>query len=259
VDEAQDLTPHQLGLLVDLCHSPEGVCLTADANQSLYSRGFSWHHVNQGLRFRGRTIVLKTNYRSTREIAAAAAGFLAVGGGEDAEALGSSCPLTGPVPLLQAYRDDMERASLAAGFVRSCCLRQRLDLQAAAVLVPTRQAGEALAASLCRLGVPARYMAGNELDLDADVVKVLTLHSAKGLEFPVVVVTGLEKGGLPRILRDAAPEEQREEDECSRRLVFVGMTRAMHHLLLLYPANRPSPFVADLMSGGRVRQIASSC
>ena len=43
---------------------------------------------------------------------------------------------------------------------------------------------------------PARYMPGSELDLEAPVVKVMTQHSAKGLEFPTVVVAGLEDGVL---------------------------------------------------------------
>jgi superfamily I DNA/RNA helicase len=252
VDEAQDLTPHQLGLLVDLCRSSEGVCLAADANQSLYSRGFTWQDVNQGLRFRGRTVILKGNYRTTWEITLAAASFLAAGGGVDEEALGARCPVAGPVPVLQPYRDDRELAALTAGFLRSCCLRNRLKLQSAAVLVPTQRWGRVVAETLCTLGVAARFMAGAELDLEADVVKVLTLHSAKGLEFPTVVVAGLEKGVLPRVLRNAGPEEQQEEDQCGRRLVFVGMTRAMQNLLLLYPTDRPSPFVADLIGDGHV-------
>src|SRR5581483_430910 len=105
VDEAQDLTPLSLGLLVELSGSPEGVCLTADANQTLYSRGFTWQHVHQGLKFTGRSVILKRNYRTTREITAAAASFLSAGGGEDTESLGQNCTLTGPKPVLQPYRD----------------------------------------------------------------------------------------------------------------------------------------------------------
>jgi superfamily I DNA/RNA helicase len=89
-------------------------------------------------------------------------------------------------------------------------------------------------------------MASAELDLDADVVKVLTFHSAKGLEFPTVVVTGLAAGVLPRVLRGAEAEEREEEERCSRRLVFVGMTRAMRNLLVVYPRASPSPFIAGL-------------
>jgi DNA helicase II / ATP-dependent DNA helicase PcrA len=91
-------------------------------------------------------------------------------------------------------------------------------------------------------------------DPRADRISLLTLHAAKGLEFPVVFVIGCEDGLLP--LR--WPGSPAEEDEVAeeRRLLFVGMTRAQRHLYLSHAAERfrqgstrpaaPSPFLADL-------------
>jgi DNA helicase II / ATP-dependent DNA helicase PcrA len=67
-------------------------------------------------------------------------------------------------------------------------------------------------------------------DEAADAVNVMTLHSAKGLEFPVVYVLAVEQGILPHD-RSLAKEEDIEEE---RRLCFVGMTRAMRELNLCY-------------------------
>ena len=52
---------------------PSGLFLTADANHSLYNRGFRWSHVHEQLQVTGRTRILRRNYRSTRQIAHAAA------------------------------------------------------------------------------------------------------------------------------------------------------------------------------------------
>ncbi|OGL34787.1 hypothetical protein A3F05_01110 [Candidatus Saccharibacteria bacterium RIFCSPHIGHO2_12_FULL_47_17] len=85
-----------------------------------------------------------------------------------------------------------------------------------------------------------------------DAVTLMTLHSAKGLEFPVVFITGMEENVLPhsRSLYDEA--EMAEE----RRLMYVGMTRAKAELYLTYAigrtlfgsrgANLPSRFLADI-------------
>ena len=65
-------------------------------------------------------------------------------------------------------------------------------------------------------------------DADADTCVMMTLHSAKGLEFPVVFITGMEDGLFPSNASISDPEEINEE----RRLAYVGITRAKEKLYL---------------------------
>ena len=70
----------------------------------------------------------------------------------------------------------------------------------------------------------------DEKDENADVVKLMTIHSAKGLEFPVVFVGGLEETLFPNAMSINTREELEEE----RRLFYVAVTRAKKHLYLTY-------------------------
>jgi DNA helicase-2/ATP-dependent DNA helicase PcrA len=104
----------------------------------------------------------------------------------------------------------------------------------------------------------AELALGDEVDTwdpRADRVSLLTLHAAKGLEFPVVFLVGCEDGLLP--LR-FGPQPSATETAEERRLFFVGMTRARSHLFLSHARRRawrgsvreaePSPFLADLQA-----------
>jgi DNA helicase II / ATP-dependent DNA helicase PcrA len=95
-------------------------------------------------------------------------------------------------------------------------------------------------------------------DPRADRISLLTLHAAKGLEFPVVLITGCEDSLLPlRWSRRAGPGDADPDEE--RRLLFVGMTRATTRLVLTSARTRtrtgralaraPSPFLADIDAG----------
>lgn len=85
-----------------------------------------------------------------------------------------------------------------------------------------------------------------------DFVQLMTLHSAKGLEFPVVFLAGVEEGLFPHQLSASEPQKLSEE----RRLCYVGITRAMKKLYLTYAETRrhhgqemyqrPSRFINEL-------------
>jgi len=99
----------------------------------------------------------------------------------------------------------------------------------------------------------AALMSSSDEEAGKDAVTLMTLHAAKGLEFPVVFLVGLEEGLLPHV---RSMDESAEDVEEERRLAYVGMTRAMQELFLTYANSRfmfggrnynfPSRFLQDL-------------
>jgi DNA helicase-2/ATP-dependent DNA helicase PcrA len=106
---------------------------------------------------------------------------------------------------------------------------------------------------------PSQFLSELALGVDVDLwdpradrVALLTLHAAKGLEFPVVFIVGCEDGLIP--LHWGSPDDSDLAEE--RRLLFVGMTRAEARLLLTHARKRrrhgklqssqPSPFLEDI-------------
>src|SRR5205814_7446538 len=83
-------------------------------------------------------------------------------------------------------------------------------------------------------------------------VTLITLHAAKGLEYPVVFIVGMDEGSLPHARSVDKPDQLEEE----RRLAYVGFTRAMYRLYLVRPRHRsfygesqytePSRFLEDI-------------
>lgn len=92
----------------------------------------------------------------------------------------------------------------------------------------------------------------DQADLQSDAVVLMTLHAAKGLEFPVVFMIGMEETILPHTQALYDPADMEEE----RRLCYVGMTRAREELYMLYASSRllyggvqhnpPSRFLSEI-------------
>jgi DNA helicase-2/ATP-dependent DNA helicase PcrA len=112
----------------------------------------------------------------------------------------------------------------------------------------------------------------DQKDPDADTVKLMTIHAAKGLEFPVVFVGGLEEGLFPNAMSINTREELEEE----RRLFYVAITRAKGRLYLTYANTRykfgqlqqadesrflaeiPTEYIDKTFAGGGVKNQGSS-
>ncbi|MFG3688985.1 UvrD-helicase domain-containing protein [Micromonospora sp. NPDC047740] len=137
-----------------------------------------------------------------------------------------------------------------AGSVRPEDVRTAVDL-----LTPlARRCGDDLGVFLSQLATGAEVDA---LDPRAEAVTLLTLHAAKGLEFPVVFLVGAEDGLLPLRWPGSEPGDDAIAEE--RRLFFVGLTRAQDRLYVSHAARRirhgserecrPSPFL-DVIDPG---------
>ncbi|MBQ1014629.1 UvrD-helicase domain-containing protein, partial [Micromonospora sp. M51] len=138
----------------------------------------------------------------------------------------------------------------AGSTVRPEDVRSAVDL-----LTPlARRCGDDLETFLSQLATGAEVDA---LDPRAEAVTLLTLHAAKGLEFPVVFLVGVEDGLLPLRWPGSTPDDDAVAEE--RRLFFVGLTRAQDRLYVSHAARRirhgaerdcaPSPFLSSIDPG----------
>ena len=247
VDEAQDLKPVDLRAIQKLI-APEGTLLVlGDAAQTLYSRGFSW--VQAGISARGRTSILRINHRNTCQIAEAAAQLILHN-----TLMRSSNEFVdpqwtrreGPRPRLLTSRITYEQIDLVYRQILELLDTQTCRPSDIAVLCHTNRVCEQYKNIL--IGKGLRAVTGPDFDILEEEIKVITIHSAKGLEFPVVFLMGLTEGNLPRAARQAGQDEEEAqlEIERERMLCYVGMTRAAEMLYLVTVRGQESRFLHEL-------------
>jgi superfamily I DNA/RNA helicase len=163
------------------------------------------------------------------------------------------------------FKEQLENIeSRIGGMVVAEQLRYLSRLPALSVLVSTEPRSREAFNNLLALSEDygnniAEFLASAALDTDTDAylpqaekVSLMTMHAAKGLEFPVVFIAGCEKDLIPLNRQGAEPADPDEE----RRLFYVAMTRAMERLYLTRAKKRSvygelltrslSPFVADI-------------
>ena len=258
VDEVQDISEIGLKLLNSLTTGrPDGLLLVGDATQRIFTRGYSLRGL--GIDIAGRAVVLRKNYRNTRQILEAAFPLVASEWQQDLATSGSAAAdispefsvREGPRPIVVRCADAAAEGRFIATEI-SALLRfghyRPMDI---CVLGRDKKTRELAVGALKTAGVPAysfNVSLSGEVSVESDAVRVSSLHGAKGHEFAAVIVAGAAEGTIPQ-----ASAKEPEELSSEAAVLYVGMTRARDLLYISYAArdhlNRPrsvSPFIARM-------------
>jgi len=235
IDEGHDFEPDWYKLIVQMIDpNTNSLLVLYDDAQNIYGQAsrkkISWKSL--GVQAQGRTTILKLNYRNTLEILSVARGFaneLLLERSEDDDSVPLIAPQSagrrGALPeLIRVERQEDQLPAIIDRLRHEHSHGRRLSDMA--VIFRNTWEGEKLHEALERAGIPSRLAEGNgksSLFVVDDTVKLVTMHSSKGLEFPLVIIPGL--GSLPKPGKDEADEA---------RLLYVAMTRATERLVMIH-------------------------
>jgi len=231
IDEAHDLADEWLAAAAQMVDpATKSLLVLYDDAQSIYQKSRrKLSFARLGIEAQGRTEILRINYRNTTEVLAlameCAQGILNDGRATSEEdmplVIPQSAGRSGPMPTFHRFAGGLQEGAHVAGAIAELVAGGRSPADMA-VLSRTRRSLDGVRAALKRAGVPC---VPGKVDRRAPPgppgVKLTTLHSSKGLEFPVVFVVGLDE-------LDSRKDRRVEE----LRLLYVAMTRATHRLSL---------------------------
>ena len=250
VDEFQDVNPLQFALLQAWLGPTSSLTVVGDPCQAIYSwNGADSRFLNDFEKYfhDSQTITLKDNFRSSPEILALSSSILPT-----MESLNPKMQ-SGRLPTIRAELNEYEEARSVASLVKELAIGN-ITLGDQAVLVRTHAQIPPIAEVFKDQDIKFR-VASDDSESGAgagsgDEVEILTLHAAKGLEWKIVHLCGVEEGFHP--IAHANTELALGEE---RRLFFVGLTRAEEELHISWARNRslgskrsrkPSTYIKEL-------------
>lgn len=248
IDEGHDFKPEWLKLVVQMV-DPEtnSLLLLYDDAQKIYEEGggqqrkFSFASV--GIQAQGRTTILRLNYRNSLEVLATAKAFaqeLVAEQASDDDHVPLIAPESagrrGPMPDLVACKNIWDEARTIASRIEGA-IGDGAKPDDFAVLCPSRGIAKTISDELAKRRIEFVLAADNtkrHIFHGKPAVKVMTIHSSKGLEFDTVFIPGVcEVAGY----RASSPEALLG----GAKLLYVGMTRALGRLVMLYHSPGPIP------------------
>ena len=266
VDEFQDVNPLQFALLRAWLSEDSSICVVGDPDQAIYSwNGADAKYLENFNTYfpDSQTVELTDNFRSTPQIVLTASSVL---GGKPS--LSSQKP-DGEIPSIHQAKTCFNEAEYIARSIKERRINaESWDTQA--VLVRTHAQIDRLADAFTHSEIPFKVSQNNARSLDTraslsadDAVTITTFHAAKGLEWPVVHVAGLEEGFSPISYADTEPSRDEE-----RRLLYVAMSRAQNELYCSWARERifgskkalrkPSPYLKEISHSMRSANIRKS-
>jgi DNA helicase-2/ATP-dependent DNA helicase PcrA len=232
VDEFQDVNPLQFGLLQAWLSSKSSLTVVGDPCQAIYSwNGADSRFLNNFQEFfpDSQTITLRDNFRSTPEILAPATSLL-----HNMESLVPRIP-KGRLPTIRAVEDEYAEAQSIANLIKEL-LSESITFGDQAVLVRTHAQISPILETFKEQRIKYKVATDTDAEVasdESDHVQILTLHAAKGLEWKIVHLCGVEEGFHP--IAHARTDSAQDEE---RRLFFVGLTRAEKELHISWARNR---------------------
>lgn len=232
VDEAQDLTEVGVRLLNELAGSgePDGLFMVGDGQQSIYPGGYSLGSL--GIDVRGRSTILRTNYRNTAQILDAARRVVEGRPYDDndadltSEQQRAEVLREGAAPVYAAFEDADDHDEGLVLAISEAAERPEVNPGDIAVLVPTNRLVDHYASMVASLGYSTLKLEKYD-GTPTQQVKVGTYKRAKGLEFKYVLLPRLEPETVGEVQRHNEDEQTHQERiDLLRRQLYVAMTRA---------------------------------
>ena len=230
IDEGHDFRPEWFKLVVQMIHPDTNSLLVLyDDAQSIYNgpKKLRFSFSSVGVQAKGRTTILKLNYRNTAEILSVARAFandlLSPSDTEEDQAptvQPMSAGRHGPKPLFIKLPTMKEEAKFLADKLAEAN-RLGMPWNERAIIYRCYEIGQQMADALTRKGIP--FQKKRSYSPSHDSVQLITMHSSKGLEFPLVCIPAV---GTP------SKEEGDMQDEA--RLLYVAMTRATQELVMTH-------------------------
>lgn len=155
---------------------------------------------------------------------------------------GSFQPTQFAYPVCKQFSDEQSQVGYIASEIKRLAVDH--DHSDMVILGRFKRQLDQIKTMLVKKGIACSDFSDKDLGFDSGNVKLITLHSIKGLEFPIVFMAGLNEGVIP-YLPDADEEGRHDDEVKERKLFYVGMTRATEKLYML-SSGKASPFLMDI-------------
>lgn len=251
IDESQDLSRVQIEFLKALYNEKEysSIIFVADTAQSIYTH--SWlvkgrSFTSIGFDMTGKSFTLCKNYRTTTQIAQAAYSLLEKDENitEDENYVKPSLiDRQGTFPVYRYFKSVGEEAAYVIKEIKENLI-QECPYSDIVIIAKNKNQLKEFKDILDKNNIPSSVMDKKDENFDVNSIKLLTMHSIKGLEFKVVFIIGLNEGIIPYSGYKSTEDEDVQES-MERKLLYVGMTRA-NELLYMCSSGKPSKFISEI-------------
>lgn len=250
IDEAQDLSKTQLEFIkqIYLESNDSTIMFLYDGAQSIYDQawiGKKRTFKSVGFDMVGRVRTLTKNFRTTTQISQAAYSLI-----KNYESITSDehysepklIDRQGPYPIFKKFDTFQEQIKEIKNLITKDLAKYPKN-----TIYITARTSEILKEAEIALnseGIPSAIIDKETVEFDSNTIKLITMHSIKGLESKIVIIISCNDGILPLYLSNDS-DSMKEQEIMDKKLLYVGMTRATEQLFL-FAHGKESSFINEI-------------